>query len=199
MTHLYFVRHAQPNFHNHDDYNRELSEKGLQDRRYVTEFLRDKSVDVVLSSPFKRAVNTVKDFADTYGYVIHTVEDFRERKVDNCWIEDFYSFSKKQWENFDYRLTDGESLNEVQQRNIRALKQVLQQYKNKTVVIGSHGTALSTMINYYQPEFAFARFEQIKNIMPWIVHFMFDGECCVRIDGYNPLENMQKASCLYRL
>ena len=26
MTHIYFVRHAQPNYDNHDDFSRELSE-----------------------------------------------------------------------------------------------------------------------------------------------------------------------------
>ena len=41
MTNVYFVRHAQPNYENHDDLTRELTEKGLQDRKLVTEFLRD--------------------------------------------------------------------------------------------------------------------------------------------------------------
>lgn len=60
MTHIYFVRHAEPNFNNHDDKSRELSEKGMADRRLVTDFMEDKAIDAVLSSPFKRAVDTVK-------------------------------------------------------------------------------------------------------------------------------------------
>lgn len=56
MTNVYFVRHAQPNYENHDDLTRELTEKGLQDRKLVTEFLRDKEIHAVLSSPFKRMV-----------------------------------------------------------------------------------------------------------------------------------------------
>jgi len=39
--------------------------------------------------------------------------------VGNVWIEDFNSFAKKQWEDFDYKLSDGESLREVQNRNIK--------------------------------------------------------------------------------
>jgi len=65
MTTVYFVRHAQPNYENHDDILRELTAKGLEDRKLVTTFLADKNVDVVLSSPFKRAVDTVRDFADS--------------------------------------------------------------------------------------------------------------------------------------
>ena len=38
MTTIYFVRHAEPNYNNHDDILRELSEKGLKDRELVTDF-----------------------------------------------------------------------------------------------------------------------------------------------------------------
>lgn len=192
MTHIYFVRHAEPNYNNHDDYSRELSEKGLSDRKLVTSFLTDKSIDIVLSSPFKRAVDTVKDFADAYGHEIETIDDFRERKVDNCWIDDFYSFAKKQWKDFDYKLSDGETLHEVQERNISALKQVLMTYANKNIVIGSHGTALSTIINFFQPTFGFADFETIRTLMPWIVHFEFEGERCVKIEGINLFEEISQ-------
>ncbi|KSV57742.1 histidine phosphatase family protein [Acetivibrio ethanolgignens] len=65
MTTVYFVRHAEPNYNNHDDMSRELSNKGLQDRKLVTKFLLDKHIDVVLSSPYKRAIDTVADFAET--------------------------------------------------------------------------------------------------------------------------------------
>ena len=64
MTTIYFVRHAEPNYTNHDDILRELSEKGLKDRELVTDFFTDKQIDIVLSSPYKRAVDTVLDFAE---------------------------------------------------------------------------------------------------------------------------------------
>lgn len=79
MTIIYFVRHAIPNFNNHDDLTRELSAQGLEDRKLVTNFLWDKKIDVVLSSPYKRAVDTIKEFADAKGIKIEQIEDFRER------------------------------------------------------------------------------------------------------------------------
>lgn len=188
MTELYFVRHAEPNYENHDDRSRELSEKGMADRALVTDFLREKRVEYVLSSPFKRAVDTVKEFADSAGCEVRIVEDFRERRVDSGWIEDFRGFSKKQWEDFSYKLSDGEALSEVQRRNVEALKQVVRQYKDSVVVIGSHGTALSTIINYFQPRFGFEGFERIRGLMPWIVYFRFSGEECVKIEAYNLFE-----------
>lgn len=50
MTTIYFVRHAESNLSNHDDKTRELSPKGLKDRKLVSEYLRDKEIEVVISS-----------------------------------------------------------------------------------------------------------------------------------------------------
>lgn len=185
MTGVFFVRHAEPNYDNHDDMLRELSPKGLADRSKVTDFLFSKDIDVVLSSPFKRAVDTVKDFADSKGLSIEIVDDFRERRVDSVWIEDFSAFSRRQWDDFSYKLSDGECLKEVQERNISALNEVLSRYSGKNIVIGSHGTALSTMINYYDPSFGFADFDKIRFVMPWIVEFVFDDKgSCTEINKY---------------
>ncbi|MBQ8575808.1 MAG: histidine phosphatase family protein [Clostridia bacterium] len=182
MTKVYFVRHAEPNYNNRDDMQRELSAKGMADRELVTQFLSDKNIEIVLSSPYKRAIDTVAHFADNKGLNIEIVDDFRERKVDSIWIEDFTSFSKAQWADFDYKLSDGESLNEVQSRNIYALKKVLEKYKDKNIAIGSHGTALSTIINYYDNSFGYEGFEKIRTVMPWIVEFTFQNDKCISIN-----------------
>ena len=185
MTTVYFVRHAEPNYENHDDRTRELSPKGMEDRRLVTKFLSDKKVDVVLSSPYRRAVDTVSEFAKSQRLAIRIVEDFRERRIDSEWIADFLSFSRAQWEDFDYRLSDGECLREVQERNIRALNSVLEEYQGKTVAVGSHGTALSTIVNYYDRRFGYQEFDKIRALMPWIVRFTFDGKNCVDMEQYD--------------
>ncbi len=41
MTTIYFVRHAEPNYENHNDRERELTEIGLLDSKKVTKYLSD--------------------------------------------------------------------------------------------------------------------------------------------------------------
>lgn len=190
MTTVYFVRHAEPNYDNHDDDTRELSPKGLQDRKLVTAFLNDKQIDRVFSSPYRRARETVAAFADGKGLPIRLIDDFRERRIADCWIEDFQTFSRNQWEDFDYRLADGESLREVQNRNIRALHALIREHEGETMVVGSHGTALSTVIHYYKPDFGYADFHRIRKLMPWIVKFEFENGECVSVQEYNLFESM---------
>lgn len=180
MTKVYFVRHAEPNYNNQIDSSRELSPKGIKDRNLVTRYLADKRIDIAVSSPFKRAIDTIREFTDSAGIEIEIIDAFRERKVSSRWIEDFTSFTQRQWNDFSFKLSDGECLQEVQERNVDALKMLLEKYNGKNIVIGSHGTALSTIINYFDSSFGFEEFENIRDKMPWIVEFVFDdvGNCC---------------------
>ena len=80
QTEIYFIRHAEPNYNNHDDLTRELTKKGLVDRELVTNYLSDKNIEIVLSSPYKRAIDTVKHFADKYNMIIENMDILPQRQ-----------------------------------------------------------------------------------------------------------------------
>ena len=181
MTNVYFIRHAEPNYENHDGLSRELSPKGLQSSKELVNSFAGIQIDAFYSSPYLRAVDTIKPLADSRGRSIHLIPDFRERKITDHWIEDFTGFTEKQWADFHYHLPGGESLFMVQERNIRALEDLLQAHPDQTILIGTHGTALSTIINYYKPDFQLADFHRIKGVFPWIVEGEFQGTSCLSI------------------
>ncbi len=184
MTQIYLVRHAEPNYRNHDEAARELSERGMNDRTLVTDFLLDKDIDVVLSSPYLRALDTVRHFAETVRLPITHVYDFRERRVAEGWIDDFDNFCRMQWADFSYRLPGGECLREVQLRNVAALGKVLLDYEGQKVVIGSHGTSIATILNWYDPSFGYLDFEGIRRLMPWVIRLDFDGNTLVGKESF---------------
>lgn len=187
-TNIYFVRHAQPDYSNKDEMLRPLTEKGMADTKLVTKTLKDKNIEAVYSSPFKRAFETVKDLAVSMGLEINVVEDFRERKVDNVWVDDFRAFSRSQWEDFNFKLDCGECLREVQERNIAALYDVLKRNPGRNIAVGSHGTALSTIINYFNPAFRHDDFWAIVDKMPYIMCFKFNNMEYAGMDEIELLE-----------
>ncbi|MCL2199471.1 MAG: NUDIX domain-containing protein [Defluviitaleaceae bacterium] len=191
MTTVYFVRHAEPDFNVYDDFSRPLTDKGMVDCALVTEFFGDKGVTVVLSSPFKRAFDTVLPFAESVGLEVRIIEDFRERKVADEWILPFADFTGKQWADFSYKLENGECLAEVQARNVSALEGVLREYRGETIVVGSHGTALSTIIHHYDNTYGYEGFNAMKRIFPWIAKLEFDDhDNCMgieKIDLFSPV------------
>lgn len=179
MTEVYFVRHARSDHSVCGNRTRPLTEDGLRDSEAVTWILADKRIDFLISSPYKRSMDTIGDLAKTLSLPIHTDEDFRERNIGNLNGENIFRFGERQWADFDCKTEDGESLREVQERNIRALNRVLAEHNGEKIVIATHGMALSTILNYYYPEFDFACFMKIVDFMPFIIRLDFDGEKCV--------------------
>lgn len=176
MTTVYFVRHAQPDLSVHDDLTRPLTEKGLQDRENVTSYFRNKQINQAFSSPFKRAIDTIQPVLDEKKLTPTIVADFRERKIGDEWISNFHEYCEKQWEDFDYKLKNGESLKETQDRNVAALKKILQKFQGQTVIIGGHGTAIGSVINYYDSNFGYEDFALIQPKTPFIAKLAFNDE-----------------------
>lgn len=172
MTSLFFVRHAQPDESWEDDRTRPLTKTGLEDSKRVTQVLENYNIDCFYSSPYKRSVDTILDCAGRFGMDIHTDERFRERRQGTG----NHSFLEKRWEDFNFAEENGESLGSVQKRNIEALKEILVKHAGKNIVIGTHGTALSTILNYYDPSFGCDGFKSIWHCMPYIIRLDFESD-----------------------
>ncbi len=171
MTKIIFVRHAKP-MKGGADRERPLTEEGFADSALVLETLKDKKIDAFYSSPYKRSVQTIQSTADHFGAKIEIDERLHERISGGVWN----SREKllRRWKEFEYHEECGESLGSVQRRNIAALNDILCRHEGECVVIGTHGTALSTIFNYYDPSFGIDDFFRIVNLMPYIVECDFD-------------------------
>ena len=174
MTKIYFVRHAQPEHAWEDDRTRPLTGEGRRDSAIVFEFLKDKHIDAFYSSPYKRSMDTIADSADFFGKDIITDEDLREReKGENG---NNHGMFHKRWADHNYHEEGGESIAMVQKRNMRALTDILRDNIDKEVVIGTHGTALSTILNFYDKSFGCDDFLRIIDRMPYVIELDFEGD-----------------------
>ena len=171
MTHIYCVRHAQPDDRWQDDKTRPLTALGMADTPRVTEALSGIAIDAFFASSYRRSVDTIRHCADARGMTIHTDERFRERKQG---IKSEISLEDR-WNDFSLCEEQGENLASVQARNIEALKELLRDYAGKTLVLGTHGTALSTILNYFDPSCGANYFRKIWFCMPYIIRLDFDG------------------------
>lgn len=177
MTSIYFVRHAKPNHANGDDRTRPLTEEGINDAKQVVEVLSDIHLDYAISSPYKRSSDTIKECAKLHNLLVDTDERLREREkgVNGNNLEMF----KKRWNDFNYHEEGGESLQMVQDRNVEALFEILDNHKNENIIVGTHGTALSTILNYFDNEFLCDEFLRIIDYMPYIIRLDFEERECV--------------------
>ena len=192
MTTVYFIRHAQSDRFVHDDRTRPLTAEGMEDTKKITEVLRDVGIQHIISSPYNRTIQTVTDLSEKLGVPIETDEDFRERNAGAWHGENFLEFIHNQWENFSYHILDGECLADVQKRNISALNRWLKKYSGETIAVATHGTALSTIINYYYPDYNYDSFMRILNYMPYIVKIVIEGKKSLSIEEIMFIEKEYK-------
>ena len=173
MTVVYFIRHAQSDYRSGSDRERGLTPEGREDAKVVLGFLRDKPVDVFYCSPYRRSLDTVREAAEYFGLPVHTDERLREREAAPG--GNSRELFRKRWADFGWHEPGGESLRSVQERNIAALSDILEAELDKTVVIGTHGTALSAILNHYDPGYNCDSFLRIIDWMPFVVELDFDG------------------------
>ncbi len=185
MTEVYFVRHSKI-LYTHDDYSRPLSEEGRKFVPLVTEAFKDIPLDVIASSPYIRVIDTIKGVADMKDLEIELYDDLRERKVSNVFIDDFHTFTLNQWNDFDFKLEGGESINEVQKRGSRTLEWILEKYAGKKILVGTHGTFMSVLLNYYDSAIDFEFWRHVRMPDIYKASFVSDAKGC-RMTG---LENV---------
>lgn len=154
MTRVYFVRHAQPEHNWKEDRTRPLTEEGKKDSAIVLDFFKDKKIDAFYCSPYKRSKDTIAETAALFGKEIITDERLREREKGS----------------------DGNNHGMFQKRNMETLNEILSDNADKEVVVGTHGTALSTILNFYDNSFGCEDFLRIIDWMPYIIELDFEGD-----------------------
>jgi len=173
LTTIYFIRHAESDFAVREDSIRPLTVKGLFDSNKLAKYFQNIPVAAIYASPYKRVLQTVEKIAECKNLPILQILDLRERKI-GVWLDNFTDYAVKQWTDFDYKLPNGESLREVQLRNVNALNSIIDKRIDDTIIIGTHGTALSTIINFFDQTFNYCQFYEIVDIMPLVVEMKFD-------------------------
>ncbi|PEI76002.1 histidine phosphatase family protein [Bacillus wiedmannii] len=174
MTTIYFVRHAH-SIYTKDERVRPLSEKGHLDVENVTRLLKDKHIDVVISSPYKRAIQTVQGIANTYNVSIQIEEDLRERLLSKEPVTDFNDAVQKVWEDWDFAHEGGESNDVAQRRAVICMQNILKKYENKNIVIGTHGNIMVLLMNYFDSKYDFQFWKTLH--MPDVYKLTFDNNC----------------------
>ena len=67
----------------------------------------------------------------------------------------------------------------------RALNSLLDACPGENIVIGTHGTALSTILNFYNSGFGCDDFWKIIDRMPWIVCLSFEDRICLGTEAFD--------------
>ncbi len=173
-TILYMVRHGESPYNEGNERTRGLTPKGKIDIEKVTKLLIGEGIDMIISSPYTRAILSVEGLAEHLNLDIKVFEDLRERHFAEEIIEnaELMSSIRESFNDLNSTLPGGESNADCQKREISVLKPILKEHKGKKIAIGTHGLVMTLMMNHFDPAYGLEFLNQLKK--PDIYKMLFE-------------------------
>ncbi len=158
-TVVYFIRHSECasngnlnkiNVNEAKYYSNEkaiLSVSGEKKAEQLSKCPELQNIDAVYSSNYVRSLATAKYIAYENNTIINVDERLNERKVGDYDAYSAKEFHRLQANNFDFKLSGGESINQTKKRMIEAVKNILMFESGNRIVVVSHATALTALLS----------------------------------------------------
>jgi 2,3-bisphosphoglycerate-dependent phosphoglycerate mutase len=153
MNTFYLVRHAEAKWS--EDENRPLSRNGLQAANRVADILVEYPIDLIYSSPYLRARQTIAPLSERLNLAIHIEPELRERRLSAEVVEDFDLAVEQTWIDPTFAHPGGESNLAVQKRGLEFLSRLQAEKGAKHIVISTHGNLLAVMLQHFEPSFGY--------------------------------------------
>jgi 2,3-bisphosphoglycerate-dependent phosphoglycerate mutase len=177
-TEIYMVRHAHSNYSS-DESGRGVSEKAKKDIELVTELLIGENIDVVISRPYRRAIETVEGAAKALGLNIELEERFKERVLSEVPVKDFELSIKSLWDDPNLAYVGGETNTQAAQRGIAGLIHVIDKHNGKKIAVGVHGNLMVIIMNYFNGKYDYSFWKNLS--MPDIYRLSFENHDLIEV------------------
>ena len=164
----------------------ELDDGGLRQAEKVAERLKEEKIDVIYSSDLKRASRTAEEIVKFHDCELIFDERLREQNKGKYQMgpeEELWKDFRESGEGIlEWIPEGGESMGNVKKRVMDFLNEVRGRYKNKTVLVVSHGGALGIISRHFHNDVVFdgipdgksAKLHKHGNTS--VSEYVFDGE-----------------------
>lgn len=159
IKNVYVVRHCKADGQEPDA---KLTEIGIQQAEKLAEFLLDKDIDMIISSPFERAYRTIAPLAEQIGREAILDDRLAERILSSKNHPDWRDMLRKTYDDLDICYEGGESSNTAMSRAIAVVMQALSS-ENKNIVLVSHGNLISLLLKHFDVRVGYEEWEALTN------------------------------------
>jgi len=159
MKRIYLVRHCKATGQEPDA---QLTDDGIQQAYQLAEFFKDMGIEYIVSSPFARAIHTIKPLSDYSNREIHIDDRLQERVLSTAQLNNWMDLLEQTYSDFDLKFEGGESSNEAAGRALQVIKEMIERPEQNIVVV-THGALLSLIINQYDRAFGFEGWKRLTN------------------------------------
>lgn len=158
MTRLFIVRHGQTAWNKEKVFRGRvdvpLNEQGIKEAEAVAEALKNEDISVIYSSPLSRAVQTAEPTAKLKGLEIIKLDGITDmnfgvwegRRLEDVEKEDMDKYRMWVERPAELLIPNGETLKEVQNRALNAVKEIIDKHPSQTVMLVSHRVVCKLLV-----------------------------------------------------
>jgi len=160
MTKIYLTRHGetewnrQLRFQGHK--NSDLTDKGILGAELLADRIEEIDIDYIISSPLMRAYHTAEiakgnkniEIIKHEGLMEINLGDFEGMSYTEIKAKHPKMLESIEKDPLNNRYPNGENLKEFYNRVLKAFKEIIEKYKNKTILIVAHGGTLKCIEAY---------------------------------------------------
>jgi 2,3-bisphosphoglycerate-dependent phosphoglycerate mutase len=159
MKTFYLIRHCKASG---QEPEAALTPEGVNQSQALCEFLGNKGIETIVSSPFARAIHTIKPFADQSHIEIIPDSRLSERVLSTVAWTDWMDKLKQTFENEQIKFEGGESSAEAAERGLAVINDCMSRKENKVAIV-THGNLLSLIIRNFMKDFGFQDWQALSN------------------------------------
>lgn len=162
MRKIYFVRHCIADGQHKDS---PLTTIGMRQAHLLSNFFskHDVKIDKIISSPYLRAIESIKPYAEKENIEIEIDDRLKERILSDEPIDDWIEILEHSFSDHDFALPGGESSNGAISRVKPLLESTLNDESIEQAIIVSHGNLLALLLNQYDDNFGFNEWKELSN------------------------------------
>lgn len=142
MKTIYLIRHCKAEGQAAEA---ALTPEGQRQAGQLVGFFASKPVNFIVSSPYERAVSTIRPLAEARGLVVHTDEQLRERVLSGGELDQWRDKLKQTFFDLDLKFPGGESSREAAARGMAVIHEMIGR-PEEDIALVTHGNLMSLIL-----------------------------------------------------
>ncbi|PAV29441.1 histidine phosphatase family protein [Virgibacillus profundi] len=170
MKKIYFVRHCTADGQHKDS---PLTTIGMRQAHLLSVFFSEQQtkIDKIISSPYLRAIESIKPYAEKENIEIEINDRLKERILSEDPIDDWMEVLEHSFNDHHYSLPGGESANDAILRATPILESIYHDENINNVILVSHGNLLALLIHQFDKNFGFDQWKELNNPDVYLINY----------------------------
>ena len=139
-----------------------LTPQGEEQAERLADFLADKGIDAIATSPYLRARESIAPFARRRGLAVRIDQRLAERVLSVQSLPDWQEALRRTFEDADLSFPGGETSRAATARGLDALHK-LEESGCATAAAVTHGNLMALLLRSFDPEFGYAEWRALRN------------------------------------